>query len=206
MAKSKSSNRWLQEHFSDNYVKRAKQDGYRSRAAYKLLEIQKKYRILCNGMTVVDLGAAPGSWSEVVAKIIGTTGKVIASDILPMEPIPNVKFICGDFSSDEITPMLLAHLDGCAVDLVLSDMAPNISGVLCADQYKSIYLAELAFEFVKIVLKKNGAFLIKVFQGEGFDQFKQNLARSFNTVKICKPDASRSRSREVYLLGLGYIQ
>jgi 23S rRNA (uridine2552-2'-O)-methyltransferase len=204
MPKSKSSNRWLQEHFSDNYVKRAKQDGYRSRAAYKLLEIQKKYLIICNGMIVVDLGATPGSWSEVVAKIVGKTGKIIASDILPMEPISNVKFICGDFSSNEVMPDLLAQLKGHAVDLVLSDMAPNISGFKCADQFKSLHLAELAFDFAKKVLKKNGAFLIKMFQGEGFDQFKQNLTQSFNTVKICKPDASRLRSREVYLLALGY--
>jgi 23S rRNA (uridine2552-2'-O)-methyltransferase len=205
--KTKSSKIWLQEHFSDNYVKRAKRDGYRSRAAYKLLEIQEKYHIIHKGMTVVDLGAAPGSWSEVIAKIIGKTGKIIALDILPMEPIPNVKFICGDFTNDQVVANLLEclnNMDNNQVDLVISDMAPNISGVKCADQARSMYLAELALAFVKKTLKNRGAFLIKVFQGEGFDQFKQSLAQCFVAVKIYKPDASRSRSTEVYLLALGH--
>jgi 23S rRNA (uridine2552-2'-O)-methyltransferase len=204
MSKSKSSKQWLQEHFSDNYVKRARQEGYRSRAAYKLLEIQEKYHIMRKDMIVVDLGAAPGGWSEVVAKIVGKKGKVIASDILPMESIPNVKFICGDFAGDEVMPILLEYINGCTVDLVISDMAPNISGIRCADQAKSMQLAELAFDFAKKVLRYNGAFLIKVFQGEGVDQFRQDLVRNFITVKMCKPEASRSRSTEIYLLALGY--
>jgi 23S rRNA (uridine2552-2'-O)-methyltransferase len=204
MSKSKSSHRWLQEHFNDNYVKRARQDGYRSRAAYKLLEIQEKYHIIGKGMTVVDLGAAPGSWSEVVVKIIGETGKIIASDILSMKPIKNVKFIEGDFSNNKVIRLLLEHTGNCSVDLVLSDIAPNISGVKCVDQAKSIHLTELALDFARKSLKNNGTFLVKAFQGEGFDQFKQSLAQSFITVKIYKPDASRLRSTEIYLLGLGY--
>lgn len=203
MAKSKSSKRWLQEHFSDAYVKRAKQDGLRSRAAYKLLEIQEKYHIVRKGMTVIDLGSAPGGWSEVVAKLIGETGKVIALDLLPMEPINNVTFIQGDFTNDEVLANLLKYIDPYSADLVISDMAPNISGIKCADQAKAIYLAELALDFAKQVLKNDGVFLIKTFQGDGFDGFKQNLSRCFITVKICKPDASRSRSTEMYFLASG---
>ena len=204
MPKSKSSKRWLHEHFNDNYVKRAQKEGYRSRAAYKLLEIQNKYHIIHKDMVVVDLGAAPGSWTEVIAKILGKTGKIIASDILSMEKIPGVEFIQGDFTSDAMVLNLLKFIGNGGADLVVSDMAPNISGVKCADQARSIHLVELAFDFAKKVLKNNGTFLIKVFQGEGIEQFKRNLAQSFISVKVCKPDASRSRSTETYLLALGY--
>lgn len=200
MPKSKSSNHWLQEHFSDSYVKRAKQDGYRSRAAYKLLEIQERYHLITKGKTIVDLGSSPGGWSEVAVKLVGEKGKVIALDILPMEPITNVTFIQGDFTNDDIAASLLKYTGNGLVDLVFSDMAPNISGIKCADQAKAMYLAELALDFAKQVLKTNGAFLVKMFQGEGFEKFKQNLSQDFITVKICKPDASRSRSTEMYFL------
>jgi 23S rRNA (uridine2552-2'-O)-methyltransferase len=204
MARSKSSKRWLKEHFTDPYVKLAQQKGYRSRAAYKLLEIQEKDKIIKLGMNVVDLGAAPGGWTEIIAKLIGNEGKVFAVDILPMDPIAGVEFIQGDFTSEEILKTLLNHIGNKQIDLVVSDMAPNISGMKVIDQPRSMYLVELAFDFAQQVLKPGGTFLVKIFQGEGFDILLKNLRQSFSEVKIRKPKASRARSKEVFLLAKGY--
>lgn len=204
MARSKSSKRWLKEHFSDPYVKSAQQKGYRSRAAYKLLEIQQRDQMLKPGMCVVDLGAAPGGWSQIVKKIVGEKGRVIALDILPMEPLSNVEFIQGDFSEPKVVEELLAVIDKQPVDLVISDIAPNISGVSAIDQPRSMYLAELAWDFAQQILKKNGSFLVKVFQGQKFEDFVKILRQNFTKVFIRKPKASRARSREVYLLARGF--
>lgn len=204
MGKSKSSRRWLLEHFDDPYVKLAQQKGYRSRAAFKLLEIQEKDKIITKGMTVVDLGAAPGSWSEIVAKLVGPKGKVFALDILPMSDLPNVSFLQGDFTESEVFEKLLNMIDNRKVDLVISDIAPNISGMNEVDQPKAMYLAELAADFAKSVLKEGGAFLVKVFQGEGFDLYLKNMRAEYSKVQIRKPQASRPRSKEVYLLAKGF--
>lgn len=203
-AKSKSSKRWLQEHFSDIYVQRAQQESARSRSAYKLLEIQTKDKIIKPGIVVVDLGAVPGGWSKVTADLIGVSGKVFALDILPIEPITGVDFIQGDFREEKILDLLLQRLNGQRVDLVLSDMAPNISGIKSVDQPKSMYLAELAVDFAKQVLKTNGVLLVKVFQGEGFDPLLKVLRECFGEVKIRKPSASRARSKELFLLAKGF--
>lgn len=202
--RSKSSHRWLQEHFDDIYVKRAQQEGYRSRASYKLLELQEKDRFIKPGMTVLDLGAAPGGWSQVAIKLAGSRGKVIASDILPMNGIAEVTFIEGDFTEDEVFNRILAELAGAPVDVVLSDMAPNMSGMDAVDQPKLMYLVELAADMAEKVLKPGGTFACKIFQGEGFDVFVAALRKKFTTLKIRKPPASRARSREVYLVALGY--
>lgn len=204
MARSKSSARWLREHFTDEYVKRAQQDGYRSRAVYKLLEIHEKDRLLRPGLTVVDLGAAPGGWSQLAARWVGGQGRVIALDILPMESLPNVEFIVGDFRETAVLDQLLAALDGRPVDLVLSDMAPNTSGIKAVDQPSSLYLAELALDFARQCLKPGGDLLVKAFQGEGFDQFLKELRAAFATVAPRKPRASRARSAEQYLLARNY--
>lgn len=204
MARSKSSNQWLREHFDDHYVKRAQQEGYRSRACFKLLEMQHKDRILRPGMTLVDLGAAPGGWSQVAAAIIGPTGRVVASDILPMEALADVEFIQGDFTEDQVFEELLRVLGEAPVDLVLSDMAPNMSGMKAVDQPRGMFLAELALDMAQKVLAPGGGLLVKVFQGEGFDQFLQALREQFGSVRSRKPEASRSRSREVYLLAREY--
>lgn len=204
MKKSNSSRRWLERHFNDAYVKRAQKEGYRSRAAYKLLEIQARDRLLRPGQAVVDLGAAPGGWSQVAQRIVGPKGKVIALDILPMEPVPGVDFIQGDFREDAPLQALQAALNGRAVDLVLSDMAPNITGVNAVDQPRSIYLCELALQFAREALRPGGGFLVKVFQGEGFDPFLHDLRGTFGRVVTRKPKASRPRSREVYLLAGNY--
>lgn len=206
MRKSKSSRRWLKEHFDDPYVKLAQQKGYRSRAAFKLLEIQEKDHIISAGMTVVDLGAAPGSWSEVVARLVGNKGQVYALDILPMDPLPNVQVIQGDFAESEVFEKLLKMIDNHKVDLVISDIAPNISGMREVDQPRAMYLAELAAEFAKQVLKKGGTFLVKVFQGEGFDSYLKMMRYDYTKVNIRKPHASRPRSKEVYLLAKGLKQ
>lgn len=198
--KSKSSRRWLQEHFTDPYVKQAQQEGYRSRAVYKLLEIQERDRLFKPGMTVVDLGAAPGGWSQVVAKLIKPGGRLLALDILPMEPLDDVEFLQGDFTEDSVLNELLNRLEGAEVDWILSDMAPNLSGNESIDLPRSIYLAELAFDFVMKVLQPGGGFLIKLFQGEGFDNYLAEIKRNFKSVSIRKPKASRDRSREVYIL------
>lgn len=201
MAQSKSSARWLKEHFSDPYVKQAQKDGYRSRAAYKLLELQEKDHFIKPGMVVVDLGAAPGGWSQLLARWKVT---VWALDILPMDPLPGVTFLQGDFREEEVLNTLLQALDDHKIDVVLSDMAPNTSGMSAVDQPRAIYLAELALEFAQRMLKPNGTFVTKLFQGEGSDQFIKTLRSLFQTVQIRKPDASRARSREIYLVAKGY--
>lgn len=203
MAKTKSSKRWLQRHFNDPYVQKAQREGFRSRAAYKLLEILEKDKLISPGKKVVDLGAAPGGWTQVVARMVGEKGVVIAMDILPMDPLAGVEFIQGDFREDIILEKLREILAGREVDLVLSDMSPNVTGVAAVDQPRSIYLCELALEFARESLKPGGDFLIKVFQGEGFEPFLKEMRATFNKVVTRKPEASRSNSREVYLLGRG---
>ena len=200
MARSKSSRRWLSEHFDDPYVKLAQQKGLRSRSAFKLQELQDKYQLIRPGMIVVDLGAAPGGWSQVVRPLLGDNGRVIALDILTMEPLNGVQIIQGDFTEDESLHALEEALQSSPVDLVLSDMAPNMSGMAAIDQVKAMYLAELALEFVKSQLKPGGDFLVKLFQGEGFDSFVRDTRPLVAKVQVRKPKASRPRSREVYLL------
>jgi 23S rRNA (uridine2552-2'-O)-methyltransferase len=204
MARSKSSARWLREHFSDEYVRRAQEEGYRSRAVYKLLEIQDKDWLLRPGLTVVDLGAAPGGWSQLAARLVGGQGAVIALDILPIEPLPGVECIEGDFREVVVLDRLLVALNGRPVDLVMSDMAPNTSGIKAVDQPRGIYLAELALDFTRRCLRPGGDFLVKVFQGEGFDAFLKDLRATFATVAPRKPRASRARSAEQYLLARNY--
>ncbi len=204
MKKSKSSRRWLDRHFKDEFVKQAQKEGYRSRAVYKLLEIQERDQILKPGQVVVDLGAAPGGWSQVAHKNVGRKGEVVALDILPMEPIPEVEFIQGDFREDAVLQKLRNVLDGRAVDLVISDMAPNVSGMAAVDQPRAMYLCELALDFAREVLKPGGGLVVKVFQGEGFDQYVRDLRDAFGKVVTRKPKASRPRSREVYLVATNY--
>jgi 23S rRNA (uridine2552-2'-O)-methyltransferase len=203
MARSKSSKKWLSEHFDDPYVKMAQQQGLRSRSAFKLIELQEKYHLVRPGMTVVDLGAAPGGWCQVILPLVGETGRVIGLDILQMEPLAGVEFICGDFTEDEPLQALEAALEGRAVDLVLSDMAPNISGMAATDQARSMYLAELALEFVRDHLKPGGDYVVKLFQGSDFDVYVREVRALFDKVQVRKPKASRPRSREVYLLARG---
>ncbi|RDI48039.1 23S rRNA (uridine(2552)-2'-O)-methyltransferase RlmE [Aquicella lusitana] len=203
MANKSSSRRWLKEHFTDPYVKQAQQEGYRSRAVYKLLEIQERGHLFKPGMTVIDLGAAPGGWSQVVARLVKPCGRVIAMDLLPMEPIEGVDFIQGDFSDETILQALLDKLAPAKADWVISDMAPNMSGNESIDIPRSMYLSELALDFALQVLMPEGGFLIKVFQGEGFDALLAEMKRRFKTVAIRKPKASRGRSREVYILARG---
>ncbi|MCB1663566.1 MAG: 23S rRNA (uridine(2552)-2'-O)-methyltransferase RlmE [Pseudomonadales bacterium] len=204
MARSKSSGRWLNEHFNDPYVKKSQQEGYRSRASYKLLEIQKKDQLIKPGMILLDLGAAPGGWSQVAVELVGKKGCVIASDILPMEPLEGVEFIQGDFSEDEAYQQILALLSGRSLDLVISDMAPNMSGINAVDQARSMYLVELALEMATQVLRPGGCFLAKVFQGAGFDELLAALRSKFDKVQSRKPDASRARSREKYIIAKGF--
>lgn len=199
-AKSSSSRRWLKEHFSDTYVKQAQQEGYRSRATYKLLELQEKDKLFKPGMVVIDLGAAPGGWSQVITKLVGAKGQVVALDILPMEPIEGVEFIQGDFTQQKVLDDLLKLLNDKKIDWVVSDMAPNLSGIDSVDQPRSLELAELALDFALQVLDKQGSFLVKVFQGSGIDQYIQEVRKHFKKVTIRKPKASRGRSREVYVL------
>jgi 23S rRNA (uridine2552-2'-O)-methyltransferase len=203
MGRSKSSQRWLREHFDDHWVAKAQAEGYRSRASFKLLEIDEKDRLFRPGMTVLDLGAAPGGWSQVAARQMGDVGTVIASDILPMEPIAGVTFIEGDFREDDVFRELLNVLDGRPVDLVLSDMAPNMSGNRAVDQPRAMYLAELALEMAREVLAEDGRLLVKAFQGEGIDAYRKAFRDTFTRVVTRKPAASRPRSPEVYLLGSG---
>ncbi|MDA1108126.1 MAG: 23S rRNA (uridine(2552)-2'-O)-methyltransferase RlmE [Proteobacteria bacterium] len=204
MARTKSSARWLKEHFTDTYVKQAQEAGYRSRAVYKLLEINERDHLLRPGMTVVDLGAAPGGWSQVAGSIVGSKGRIIALDILAMEPLPGVRFIQGDFTEQQALDALLEAMHGERAGLVMSDMAPNISGLRSVDQPRAMYLAELALEFARKVLAPGGDLLMKVFQGEGFDALRKDLLRSFRQVLVRKPASSRARSREVYLLARNY--
>jgi 23S rRNA (uridine2552-2'-O)-methyltransferase len=203
MAKSKSSNDWLREHFDDHYVKKAQKAGYRSRATFKLEEIDKKDKLIRPGMAVVDLGSAPGGWSDYALRKLGDKGTVVALDILPMTPLSGVHFIQGDFREDAALDELNSILNSQSIDLVLSDMAPNITGVDSIDQPSSMYLVELALHFAIENLSKQGVFLVKVFQGEGFDAYLKAMRDSFQKVVTRKPDASRARSREVYLLGRG---
>jgi 23S rRNA (uridine2552-2'-O)-methyltransferase len=203
MARSKSSHRWLREHFDDEYVKKAQRQGYRSRAVYKLDEIQQKDRIIRPGMAIVDLGAAPGSWSQYASGLLGSKGRVVAMDILSMEPLPGVTFVQGDFREDDVLEQLLQALQGQEIDLVMSDMAPNISGMEAVDQPRAMYLTELAVDFSERVVRPGGELLIKVFQGEGFDELVRSLRSHYQKVAIRKPKASRPRSREVYALASG---
>jgi 23S rRNA (uridine2552-2'-O)-methyltransferase len=203
MARSKSSAGWLKEHFDDQYVKQSQVDGYRSRASYKLLEIQKKDKLFKSGMTVIDLGAAPGGWSQVAQELVGEKGKVIASDILPMDVLTDVVFVQGDFTDEKVFDELMSKIDG-KVDLVISDMAPNMSGNASVDIPNAMYLVELALDMARQTLKPNGAFIAKVFQGEGFDVLLSEMRQSFTKVYSRKPDASRARSREIYQIGVGF--
>lgn len=203
MGRSKSSHQWLKAHFDDEFVKRAQRDGYRSRAVYKLEEIQQKDRLLRPGSVVVDLGAAPGGWSQYAARQLGPQGRIIALDILPMDDLPGVEVIEGDFREDEVLDSLIKTLGDAAVDLVMSDMAPNISGMEAVDQPRSMYLMELATDFAANVLCTGGDLLFKGFHGEGFDVLIRDLRSQYHKVLIRKPKASRPRSREVYVLAKG---
>lgn len=207
MAKSKSSKGWLKEHFDDEYVRRSQQDGYRSRAIYKLIEIDKKDRLIKPGMTIIDLGAAPGGWSEYCVKKLGKSknGTVVALDILPMEPIDEVTIIQGDFREDAVFEELMAVMNNAQADLVISDMAPNISGMESVDMPRAYYLCELALDFARQVLKPGGGLLVKLFQGEGFEAYNKELKASFSKVVMRKPKASRARSREIYALATGFL-
>jgi len=203
MSRSKSSHNWLKEHHDDAYVLQARRDGYRSRAVYKLIEIQQKDQILKPGQFVLDLGAAPGGWSEYVAQFAANKGRLIAVDLLPIEAIGGVEFIQGDFTEAKILDQILDLVDQQPLDLVLSDMAPNISGIETVDQPKSIYLAELAFELARDCLNQNGSFVVKLFQGEGFEEITSAFRLAFKSVKFRKPKASRARSREIYAVCRG---
>ncbi|MFI3190269.1 23S rRNA methyltransferase [Crenothrix sp. D3] len=204
MARSKSSNQWMQEHFEDEYVKMAKAQGYRSRAVFKLSEIQEKDALIKAGMNIVDLGAAPGGWSQYAQQRLGKSNKLVALDILPMDAIDGVDFIQGDFREEAVLDQLYGVLNGLPIHLVLSDMAPNMSGNKAIDQPCSLYLCELALDTAKSVLAKNGSFLVKVFQGEGFEAFHREVQQHFTKVIIRKPKASRPRSNEVYILAKGF--
>lgn len=206
MKRTKTSKAWMMEHVNDAYVQRAKAEGYRSRAAFKLLEIDERDHLLRPGMAVVDLGAAPGSWCQVAVRRCGEHGRVFALDLLPVEPMSGVDFIQGDFLEDSVLEALESRLAGSPVDVVLSDMAPNISGIELSDQARSIHLAELALEFAVRHLKPGGNFVVKVFQGPGFMEFRDEVRKHFKTLHSRKPKASRDRSPEVYLLGLGRNQ
>lgn len=204
MAKSKTSKKWMEEHVNDPYVKQAQVDGYRSRASYKLLEINQKDNIIRPGNTVMDLGSAPGGWSQILAKIVGDRGRVLASDILHMDSIVGVDFVQGDFTEAAVYEEILRVLGDDTVDTVVSDMAPNMSGVNTTDQYASMYLVELALDMARNVLKPDGAFCAKVFQGVGYDEYVKDVRSSFKQVIVRKPAASRPRSREVYLVAKSF--
>ena len=204
MARSKTSLGWLKRHVNDPYVKQAQKDGYRSRASYKLLEIQEKYKLIRPGMSVVDLGAAPGGWSQVTSRLIGGQGRLIASDILEMDSIPDVTFIQGDFTEDAVLAEILEAVGNSQVDLVISDMAPNMSGTPEVDMPKAMFLCELALDLAERILKPGGNFVIKIFQGEGFDVYLKDARRKFDKIQMIKPDSSRGSSREQYMLAWGY--
>jgi 23S rRNA (uridine2552-2'-O)-methyltransferase len=203
MKRTRTSNAWLREHVNDPYVQRAKAEGYRSRASFKLMEIDDKDHLIRAGEVVVDLGATPGGWSQVAAKRMSGKGRVIALDLLEMDPLPGVDFFQGDFRDEAILLRLETMLAGVKVGLVLSDMAPNMSGIQVSDQARVMHLAELGLDFARNWLKPDGAFLVKVFQGHGFNEFMQEMRAVFKTVSSRKPEASRDRSAEVYLLGKG---
>ena len=201
MTRSKSSKQWLKEHFDDDYVRRSQEQGYRSRASFKLLEMQEKDQLIRPGMTVVDLGAAPGGWSQVASELVGDRGRVVATDILPMDGIAGVDFIQGDFTEESVLQQVLETVGEGGIDLVISDMAPNISGMKEIDQPRSMYLAELALDLARSILDPGAYFVVKVFQGAGYPEFQRDMQSSFASVKTRKPKASRARSAEVYLLG-----
>jgi 23S rRNA (uridine2552-2'-O)-methyltransferase len=205
MARSKSSERWLKEHFNDDFVQRAKQDNYRSRAVYKLIELDEKDHLLSPGLRVLELGAAPGGWTQYIVEKLNDQGVIVASDILPMDSFSHVRFVQGDFREESVLKEIMNELGNEGADLVLSDMAPNLSGVSGADQARSMYLAELALETAVQMLRKNGNFATKLFQGEGFDEYVKALRGHFKKVVLRKPKASRARSREVYAVALGRI-
>jgi len=205
MKPSKSSKQWLKEHFDDVYVKKAQNEGYRSRAVYKLQEVDERERLIRPGMTIVDLGAAPGGWSQYAVKKLQGQGKMIALDILPMDAIAGVTFIEGDFREDDVLNQLMEIIPKQGVDLVFSDMAPNMSGTAEVDIPRSMYLAELVFDFARLVLKPGGVILMKLFHGSGFDALIKEARLQFEKVVIRKPNASRPRSRETYMLAKGYI-
>lgn len=204
MTRSKTSKKWMDEHVNDPYVKKAQMDGYRSRASYKLIEINEKDKLYGPGSVVMDLGSAPGGWSQIVAPVVGEKGRVIASDILHMDAIMGVTFIQGDFTEESVYEEILESLGGSQVDSVISDMAPNLSGVKSTDQYTSMYLVELALDMARNVLKPGGSFCAKVFQGVGYEEYVKDVQSSFSKVIVRKPAASRPRSREVYLVGKGF--
>ena len=204
MGRSKSSSRWMQEHFEDEYVKLAQAQGYRSRAVYKLKEIQDKDQLIKPGINIIDLGAAPGGWSQYARQLMGKKNKLIALDMLPMDTLDGVDFIQGDFREAAVLDQLYAVLDGAPVNLVMSDMAPNMSGNKGVDLPRAIYLGELALDTAKTVLTKEGSFLVKLFHGEGFEAFHKEVQRYFAKVVIRKPKASRPRSNEVYILAKGF--
>lgn len=204
MARSKSSRRWLDEHINDPYVKQAQVDGYRSRASYKLIELNQKDKLIRPGMQVLDLGAAPGGWSQVAGPWVGSKGRIIATDILPMDPLDHTDFVQGDFTDEAVFQQILQKINGANVDVVLSDMSPNISGITSADQASTIYLVELALDMARRVLKPGGSFATKVFHGEGYDAYIKEVRTAFDKVAVRKPDASRSRSREVYVVAKGF--
>jgi 23S rRNA (uridine2552-2'-O)-methyltransferase len=204
MPRSKSSHNWLQEHVNDPYVKQAQKDGYRSRASYKLLQLNEKDRLIRQGMLIVDLGSAPGGWSQVAGRLSGSRGRVVATDILPMEPLPNVEFVQGDFTADAVVQQILELLGGAHPDLIICDIAPNITGIDSADQASSMYLVELALDFARRTLAAGGDFLVKVFQGAGSEAFLKDIRGSFEKVAVRKPAASRPRSREVYVVARNF--
>ncbi|KPN70845.1 23S rRNA (uridine(2552)-2'-O)-methyltransferase RlmE [Neisseria sp. 83E34] len=199
--RSKSSKAWLNEHVNDHYVHKAQKEGYRARAAYKLLEINEKDKLIKQGTVLADLGSAPGSWSQVAAKLVGSNGAVFALDILPMDPVQGVSFIQGDFREESVLQEFESLLGGRSLDLVICDMAPNMSGNSVTDQARSYYLCELALDFARNHLKTGGCFLVKVFQGAGYQEFTAQMREVFQSVQVRKPDASRNRSSEIYLLG-----
>lgn len=202
--KSSSSKAWLKEHRDDPYVQQAQREGYRSRACYKLLELQQKDRLIRPGMTVVDLGSAPGGWSQVAAELVGHKGRVVASDILPMDALAGVEFVEGDFTDDAVFEQILSVVGDTPVDSVISDMAPNMSGLTAVDQPRAMYLVELAVDMARRILAPGGSFVAKVFQGEGFDALIRDVRGDFGRVLTRKPKASRPRSREVYLVARDY--
>ncbi len=204
MKRTKSSDAWMKEHFDDHYVKLSQKMGYRSRASFKLLEIQEKDRLIKPGMTIVDLGSAPGGWTQVAVELVGDHGRVVASDILPMDPIAGVDFVQGDFTEEAVLEKILNLMGGAQADLVISDMAPNMSGMVDVDQPRAMYLVELALDLARQTLKPGGAFVAKVFQGEGFEEYIKEMRSSFNRVVTRKPKASRARSKEVYQVGTGF--
>lgn len=194
----------MEEHVNDPYVKQAQKDGYRSRASYKLIELNEKDKLIRPGMLIMDLGSAPGGWSQIAGRLVGHNGRVLATDILPMDSLENVDFIQGDFTDEAVFNQILHMLNGKRPDLIISDIAPNITGIDAADQASSIYLVELALDMARQVLKPKGNFVTKLFQGEGSDEYLKNVRTSFEKVSVRKPDASRSRSREVYLVAKGF--